>query len=66
MEDRNGAIKYFIVVGDKIYLEKDTQILLDLSRGSQLAFSFILDLDRLHVELCKAIGYQRPQSELSL
>jgi len=66
MEDRNGAIKYFIVVGERIFLEKDAQILLDLSRDGQLAFSFILDLDRLHVELCKAIGYQTPQSELSL
>jgi DNA-binding transcriptional MerR regulator len=65
LEDRNGVIRYFIVYGDQILLEKDAQALINLSCAGQLEFSFILDLDKLHGDLCEDLGLARPQRELA-
>jgi DNA-binding transcriptional MerR regulator len=65
LEDKNGGLKYFIASGDRFYLAHNTDVLVDLSNRGQLAFSFILDLDRLHRELCGDIGLPR-HAELQL
>jgi DNA-binding transcriptional MerR regulator len=66
LEDGNGAVRYMVASATSIYLAKDANFLIDLLAKGQLAFSFILDLDRLHAELCRSLGMRQSQSELPL
>jgi DNA-binding transcriptional MerR regulator len=59
LEDANGGLKYLIASGENVYLAHNTEVLVDLSNRGQLAFSFILDLDRLHRDLCGDLGQPR-------
>jgi DNA-binding transcriptional MerR regulator len=65
LEDQNGGLKYLIASGENVYFAHNTEVLVDLSNRGQLAFSFILDLDRLHSELCGDLGLPR-HGELQL
>jgi DNA-binding transcriptional MerR regulator len=65
LEDKDGGLKYLIASGNNFYLAHNTDVLVDLSNRGQLAFSFILDLDRLHRDLCGEIGLPR-HGELQL
>jgi hypothetical protein len=56
LEDRDGIIRYLIVSGDSVMLKRDANVIVDLSRQGQLTFSFIIDLENLHTELCKDLG----------
>jgi DNA-binding transcriptional MerR regulator len=62
LESDEGPLKYFIVCGSDIIFAKSTTTLFDLSKGGQLLFSFVIDLDKIHSELCASI----PQGELPL
>jgi hypothetical protein len=59
LEDHDGGLKYVIASGSNFYMAHSSEILVDLSKRGQLAFSFILDLDRLHRDLCSDIGFPR-------
>lgn len=59
LEDRDGGLKYVIASGDNFYMAHSAEVLVDLSNRGQLAFSFILDIDRLHRDLCSEIGLPR-------
>ena len=65
LENHLGGLKYLIVSGKSVYFAHSSNILVELSDRGQLAFSFILDLDRLHNELCKDLGQPR-QDEFEL
>lgn len=66
LEDELGGLRFLIASGKSIYFAKSADILVDLSNKGQLAFSFILDLDKLHGELCRDMGLPRLQGELRL
>jgi DNA-binding transcriptional MerR regulator len=66
LEDSLGGLRYLIASGGSVYFAHNTDILVDLSNRGQLAFSFILDLDRLHGELCRDMGLPTLQGELLL
>lgn len=66
LEDENGGLRYLIASGKNVYFAKSANILVELSNSGQLAFSFVLDLDRLHGELCKDLGLPTLQGELQL
>ncbi len=65
LEDKIGGLRYLIASGKHVYFAHNAEVLVDLSNRGQLAFSFILDLDRLHRELCQDLGLPR-QGELQL
>jgi DNA-binding transcriptional MerR regulator len=56
LEDRDGIIRYLIVSGDSVFLKRDPDMIVDLSRKGQLTFSFIIDLENLQTELRKDLG----------
>jgi DNA-binding transcriptional MerR regulator len=62
LENENGALKYFMVSGSGILFSKSEASLFDLTKGGQMAFSFIIDLDKIHTELCVTVD----QGELKL
>lgn len=65
LEDKDGGLRYIVASGTKLYFAPNTETLVVLSDRGQLAFSFILDLDRLHRELCEGMGLPR-HPELAL
>lgn len=64
LEDKEGIIKFLIVSHDSIYLKRDADMIIDLSKNGQLTFSFIIDLDLLHAELRTSLGLKNLQQEL--
>ena len=63
LQDDSGALlKYFVVCADSICFAKSADKLFDLTRNGQMVFSFVVDLDRLHTELCNSLA----QGELPL
>jgi len=66
LENDDGPLKYFVVAGDSIFFAKTKDSLFDMTKSGQMVFSFIVDLDRLHGELCKDLGLPTLQGELSL
>lgn len=66
LEDANGVIRFLVVSGNSVYLRKDANVLVDLSQQGQLAFSFIIDLEKIHGELRDDIGLPKLQTELEL
>jgi DNA-binding transcriptional MerR regulator len=65
LEDRDGPIRYLVASGSDVYFAKSTESLLSLTKNGQYAFSFILDLDKIHKQLCYQLGIQQ-QSEFQL
>jgi DNA-binding transcriptional MerR regulator len=66
LEDAAGVIRYLIVSGEHIYLQKDAETLVDLSKKGQLAFSFIIDLESIRLELREGLGLPEPQGRLNV
>lgn len=64
LEDPTGIIRYFVASRDGIYLARDAEVLVDLSRKGQLAFSFIIDLETLRGELRESLGLPPLQHDL--
>jgi DNA-binding transcriptional MerR regulator len=52
LEDRLGPLRHLVVSSNKIYLARSREELIDLAAGGQLSFSFLIDLEKLHTELC--------------
>lgn len=65
LEDKTGGLRYLVASGKSVYFAHSTEVLVELSNRGQLAFSFILDLDKLHRELCGDLGLPR-HGELQL
>lgn len=66
LENPEGIIKYLIVCGNSVYLRRDAETLVDLSKSGQLTFSFIIDLENLLSELREDLGMPKLQHELQL
>jgi DNA-binding transcriptional MerR regulator len=66
LEDDTGVVRFLIASGDDIYLVKDADIIVNLSRKGQLAFSFIIDLDNIRTEICAKLGIPSAQHEFPL
>ena len=64
LEDSLGGLRYLVASGKHVYFAHSASVLIDLSNKGQLAFSFILDLDKLHGDLCINLGLPRLQGEL--
>lgn len=48
-------LKYFIVSSGHVYFARSSDNLYDLTMNGQLVFNFIIDLDKLHSELCYSL-----------
>jgi DNA-binding transcriptional MerR regulator len=46
------VIRYLIVSGQRIFFATSKDSLFDLTRQSQMAFTFLIDLDTLRTEIC--------------
>lgn len=66
LEGSDGPLKYFVACADSIFFAKTKDSLFDLTRDGQMVFSFVVDLDRLHRELCRDLGLPTLQGELRL
>jgi DNA-binding transcriptional MerR regulator len=66
LEDPNGIIRFLVVSGEHVYLRKDAETLIDLSKSGQLAFSFIIDLESIWSELRDGLGLPKLQPEFDL
>lgn len=66
LEDHGQIIRYLFVSAESVYLKKDSDSLIDLSKKGQLTFSFIIDLDNLRTELRTSLGLQTLEPELPL
>lgn len=66
LENSEGIIKYLLVSGDSVYIRRDAETLVNLSKSGQLTFSFIIDLENLWAELRKDLGLPNLQHELQL
>lgn len=63
LQDEAGKLmKYFVVCADTICFAKSADSLYDLTKNGQMVFSFVVDLDRIHTDLCSALA----QGELPL
>ncbi len=56
LENHGQIIRYLFVSAESVYLRKDSDSLIDLSKKGQLTFSFIIDLDNLRTELRTDLG----------
>lgn len=65
LEDPSGIVRYFVANAGHVYLVRDGEALVDLTRGGQLAFSFILDLEAIRLDLRKRLGMPDPQVEMT-
>jgi DNA-binding transcriptional MerR regulator len=65
LEEQGQIIRYLFVSADSIYLRKDADSLIDLSKKGQLTFSFIIDLENLRTELRTSLGLPTIQSEFT-
>lgn len=66
LEDAVGGLRFLVASASNVYFAHSAEALVQLSSKGQLAFSFILDLDRLHGELCRDLGIPTLQGELAL
>lgn len=66
LEDTEGVIRFLVVSGESVYLRKDADVLVNLSKSGQLTFSFIIDLENLWSELRLGLGLPTLQPELEL
>lgn len=61
-DDSGGLLKYFVVCADSVCFAKSADSLYDLTKSGQMIFSFVIDIDRLHTDLC----FDLAQRELPL
>jgi len=66
LENDDGPLKYFVASGDSVFFAKTKDNLFDMTKEGQMVFSFVVDLDRLHKELCRDLGLPTLQGELTL
>ena len=66
LENDDGPLKYFVASGENIFFAKTKDNLFDLTKSGQMVFSFVIDLDKLHTELCRDLGLPTLQGELTL
>ena len=52
LEDKGGPLRHLVVSGGRIYFARTKEELVDLTSGNQLSFLFLIDLEKLHTELC--------------
>jgi DNA-binding transcriptional MerR regulator len=55
-DDLGEGLKYFVASVSGIYFAKSADSLFDLTQKGQMVFSFVIDLDKLHSELCFEIS----------
>jgi len=50
----NGSeiLRYVVLSGREVFYARGNHSLFDLTKGGQMVFNFILDLDALHTQLC--------------
>lgn len=58
LEGRDGPLKYALISNGDLILVKNSKELYDLSFNGQMIFGFMIDLDRLHTELCQKVMQQ--------
>lgn len=46
------VLRYVVLSGRDVLYARGSQSLFDLTRGGQMVFNFVIDLDALHTELC--------------
>lgn len=66
MEDKTGIVRFLIASAGDIYLARDADALINLSKNGQLAFSFIIDLEHLRGELREGLKLPPLQHEFVL
>jgi DNA-binding transcriptional MerR regulator len=64
LEDSEGMIRYFIVSAGSVYMARDAMKIVDLSKGGQLVFSFIVDLEAIRLDLRKRLNLPDPQVDM--
>lgn len=64
LEDSEGVIRYFIVSAGSVYMARDAMKIVDLSKGGQLVFSFIVDLEAIRLDLRKRLNLPDPQVDM--
>ena len=52
---RSTPSDFFVTDGRKVFFKSEKQVLGDLSRGGQLAFSFMIDLRQIHAHASKFV-----------
>jgi len=45
-------LRYIVISGREVFYARGTHSLFDLTKGGQMVFNFVIDLDALHTELC--------------
>lgn len=48
----SDILRYVVISGREVLYAKGNHSLFDLTRGGQMVFNFVVDLDALHTELC--------------
>jgi DNA-binding transcriptional MerR regulator len=51
----DAILKYLFVSAGEIYYAKSADTLYNMSKSGQMAFGFVIDVDRLHTELCNSL-----------
>lgn len=51
----DDKIRYLTVSGKSVVFSDSERKLFDMTKGGQMLFSFVLDFDRLHSDLCTAL-----------
>lgn len=52
LETGSGPLKYLVASAGKIYFARNSEALTELTANGQMVFSFVIDVERLHTELC--------------
>lgn len=58
LEGKDGPIRYAIISNGDLVLVKSSKELYDLSTDGQMIFGFMIDMDKLHTELCSSVLQQ--------
>jgi DNA-binding transcriptional MerR regulator len=58
LEGEGGPLKYLVASGRGVLFAKSCDNLFDMTKNGQMAFSFVVDLDKLHSDLCFQIQQQ--------
>ncbi len=58
LQHEGEAVRYFVVSAGQIYFAQSKDTLFDLSKDGQMAFSFVVDLDRIHTEVRNGLSQE--------
>ena len=58
LEGRDGPLRYALISNGDLILVKSSKELYDLSMDGQMVFGFMIDLDKLHTDLCQKVMQQ--------